>query len=103
MIYRVINSELDLRNAPGCKDLKRVTDATSGIPYYPESFFAVCIRGDLDVNETKVKNFIGDDIHPAQIIEDSGIVAGFIGPKDITKNAVVLFDSSFYLNFFIYF
>ena len=59
-----------------------------------DEYVVIFIRGDLDVNETKVKNFIGDDIHPAEITEESGIVAGFIGPKGITSNATVLFDSS---------
>ena len=59
-----------------------------------DEYVVIFIRGDLDVNETKVKNFIGDDIHPAEITEESGIVAGFIGPKGITTNATVLFDAS---------
>ena len=59
-----------------------------------DEYVIVFIRGDLDVNETKVKNFIGDDRHPAVITEESGIVAGFIGPKDITEGITVLYDSS---------
>ncbi len=59
-----------------------------------DSYIVVFIRGDLDVNETKLRNYIGEEIHPAFITEESGIVAGFIGPVDITKNATVVFDRS---------
>lgn len=59
-----------------------------------DEYVVVFIRGDLDVNETKVRNFVGEDIYPATITEESGIVAGFIGPKGIDDKATVLFDSS---------
>lgn len=59
-----------------------------------DEYVVVFIRGDLDVNETKVRNFVGEDIYPATITEDSGIVAGFIGPKGLDDKATVLFDSS---------
>lgn len=59
-----------------------------------DGYVVVFIRGDLDVNETKVRNFVGEDIYPATITEESGIVAGFIGPKGIDDKATVLFDSS---------
>lgn len=59
-----------------------------------DSYIVVFIRGDLDVNETKLRNYIGEEIHPAFITEESGIVAGFIGPVDITENATVVFDRS---------
>ncbi len=59
-----------------------------------DSYIVVFIRGDLDVNETKLRNFLGFDFHPAVITEECGIVAGFIGPVGITDNCTVLFDSS---------
>ncbi|MBE5934386.1 MAG: proline--tRNA ligase [Lachnospiraceae bacterium] len=74
-----------------------ITKACKAVVYQKnmtDEYVVVFIRGDLDVNETKVKNFIGDDIHAAEITEESGIVAGFIGPKDITDNVTVLYDSS---------
>ena len=49
---------------------------------------------DLEVNETKLRNFVGCEIHPADITEDSGIVKGFIGPVNFKGNARVLFDKS---------
>lgn len=59
-----------------------------------DSYIVVFIRGDLEVNETKLRNYIGEEIHPAVITEESGIVPGFIGPINLTKNATVVFDRS---------
>lgn len=59
-----------------------------------DSYVIVFIRGDLDVNETKLRNHLKCEIHPAVITEESGIVAGFIGPVGLTKNATVVFDAS---------
>ena len=59
-----------------------------------DAYVVVFIRGDLDVNETKLRNFLREEIHPGVVNEDCGIVAGFIGPKGITKNATVVFDRS---------
>ena len=59
-----------------------------------DSYIIVFIRGDLDVNETKLRNYLGFDIHPAVITEESGIVAGFIGPVGLTENARAVFDRS---------
>lgn len=52
------------------------------------------IRGDLEVNETKVKNFLRDEIHPAEITEEMGLHPGFIGPYNLKGNFTVLYDNS---------
>ncbi len=59
-----------------------------------DSYIVVFIRGDLDVNETKLRNYLGFDIHPAVITEESGLFAGYIGPVGITDNCRVLLDNS---------
>ena len=59
-----------------------------------DSYVVVFIRGDLDVNETKLRNYLKCEIHPAVITEESEIVAGFIGPVGLTKKATVVFDAS---------
>lgn len=59
-----------------------------------DSYVIIFIRGDLDVNETKVRNFLGFEIHPAVITEESGLHAGFIGPVGLPENVRVLYDSS---------
>ena len=45
-----------------------------------DKFVVLFIRGDLDVNETKVTNFLKSEIRPAEITEESGLHPGFIGP-----------------------
>lgn len=59
-----------------------------------DSYVIVFIRGDLDVNETKLRNYLKYEIHPGVITEDSGIVAGFIGPVGAPKNVKLVFDAS---------
>ena len=62
-----------------------------------DSYVLAFIRGDLDINETKLANFLKCDIHPAALEQDSGLHAGYTGPYDL-KNAegkiTVLFDAS---------
>ena len=45
-----------------------------------DSYVVLFLRGDLEVNEAKLTSFLGEDIHPAVITEESGLQAGFIGP-----------------------
>ena len=59
-----------------------------------DKYIIVFVRGDYEVNETKVRNFLGFEIHPAEIEEDSGLCAGFIGPKGLEGDLIVLYDKS---------
>lgn len=59
-----------------------------------DKYIVLFLRGDLEVNETKLTNYLGFDIHPAVITEDSGIKAGFIGPVGFNADAIVLYDKS---------
>ncbi len=60
-----------------------------------DSYVVLFIRGDLEVNETKLTNYLGGDVHPAVITEDCGLQAGYIGPVGLeNKNLTVLFDCS---------
>ena len=63
---------------------------------HDDSFVVIFIRGDLDINETKVTNYLGCDIHPAVITEECGLNAGYIGPVNLKINGefTVLYDSS---------
>lgn len=45
-----------------------------------DKYVVLFLRGDLEVNETKLTNFLGEEIHPAVITEECGLHAGFIGP-----------------------
>lgn len=59
-----------------------------------DSCIVIFLRGDLDVNETKVRNFLGFEIHPAVITEECGLHAGYIGPVGLPENCRVLYDNS---------
>lgn len=60
-----------------------------------DKYVVAFIRGDLEVNETKLRNYLGKNIHPAtEITEDSKITAGFIGPVGFEGKATVVFDRS---------
>ena len=93
LIYHVVNSELDLTNAPGCAKLKRVTENGGANPYYPDSFFAVCIRGDLDVNEAKLAALLkASEVElasDADVERITGAAVGFAGPVKLATIPVV--------------
>ena len=59
-----------------------------------DGFVVVFIRGDLDVNETKLRNYLCEEIHAGVITEESPLVAGFIGPVGISDKVTVVFDRS---------
>ncbi|MDE5932173.1 MAG: proline--tRNA ligase, partial [Lachnospiraceae bacterium] len=59
-----------------------------------DSYIVLFIRGDLEVNETKLTNYLGCDIHPAVITEECGLNAGYIGPVNLNGDFTVLFDRS---------
>ncbi|MGN0474474.1 MAG: proline--tRNA ligase, partial [Acutalibacteraceae bacterium] len=97
--------ELELVHTPDahtiedlCEFLKTTPEKTCKAVVYQrnkdDSYIVIFLRGDLDVNETKVTNYLGCEIHPAVITEESGIVAGFIGPKGLPENVTVLYDNS---------
>ena len=59
-----------------------------------DTYIVAFIRGDLDVNETKLVRAAGCEIHPAEVEDDSVLTAGFIGPVGINEKVTVLFDKS---------
>lgn len=59
-----------------------------------DKYIVLFLRGDLEVNETKLTNHLGFEIHPAVITEDCGLNAGFIGPVNLNGDFIVLFDHS---------
>lgn len=60
-----------------------------------DGYVIVFIRGDLEVNETKLRNYLCENIHPATEIDgDCGIVPGFIGPVGLSAKATVVYDRS---------
>lgn len=76
-------------------DAKKLAKAVVYQRNKDDSYIVIFVRGDLEVNETKLRNYLGEEVHPATVItEDSGIVAGFIGPVGLTENCTVVFDRS---------
>ena len=76
-------------------DAKKLCKAVVYQKNEDDSYIIVFIRGDLEVNETKLRNYLGYEIHPAAVItEESGIVAGFIGAIDLDKKIKTVWDKS---------
>jgi prolyl-tRNA synthetase len=94
LIYRAVNVELDLSAAPGCASLERRRPAPDAPLVYPEAFFAVAIRGDLDVNEAKLAAAI--KAGEVALAEDSdvrrltGAPVGFAGPLGLTGLPLII-------------
>ena len=81
-----------------CEFLKTPTEKSCKAVVYQrnqdDSYVVVFIRGDLDINETKLTNYLGCDIHPAVITPECGLNAGYIGPVGLPEGMTVLFDRS---------
>ncbi len=54
----------------------------------------VFIRGDLEVNEAKLKKVLGSEIFPYAEYEKSNLAFGFIGPYNLDCDATVIYDNS---------
>ena len=84
LIYRAVNVELNLSAAPGCG---RDTGTR------PEAFFAVAIRGDLDVNEAKLAALVkASEVSlaaEADIVRLTGAPVGFAGPVGLDTLPVI--------------
>ena len=81
-----------------CAFLKISPNRTCKAVVYQENltdkFVLVFIRGDLDVNETKLRNYLKCEIHPGVIDENSPLNAGFIGPIENKGKFTIVFDNS---------
>ena len=93
LIYRAENVELDLTGAPGASKLERKSPAPDAPKMYPEAFFAVLIRGDLDVNEVKlaaaVKASEASLATDDDVVRLTGAPVGFAGPVGLTGIPVI--------------
>lgn len=58
------------------------------------SYVLLFLRGDLEVNEAKLTNYLGCDVHPAVITGESSLHPGYIGPVGLPENITVLYDRS---------
>ncbi len=76
------------------KDMSELMKAVVYQSDNDDSYIIVFIRGDLEVNEVKVRNLLKTEVRPAQDLEESGICAGFIGAMGLPKHVKAVFDNS---------
>lgn len=85
LVYKVYNCAVDLSGTEFYKNAKTVTEG--GQTYIPETYFCVLIRGDLDVNETKLaaelKASGAELASDEDVLKYSGAPHGFVGPVGI--------------------
>jgi prolyl-tRNA synthetase len=93
LIYKAVNVELDLSGAPGCAALTKRKSAPEAPETYAEAFFAVTIRGDLDVNEAKLAAALkaGEAAlaSDADVVRLTGAPVGFAGPVGLLGLPVI--------------
>ena len=76
-------------------DAKKLCKAVVYQKNMTDEYVVIFVRGDLDINETKLTNYLGEAVHPAVITDDCGLFAGFIGPYNLDREKfTVLFDKS---------
>ena len=96
---------LTLTGTPGAHTIEEVCQllhlprekACKAVAYEKETdggLVLLFLRGDLEVNETKVTNFLGCGIRPASLTEESGLHPGFLGPCGLPDGLTLLFDRS---------
>lgn len=99
------SKELSLVSTPNIHTIEEVCEflgtdkkhSCKAVVYQKESdnrCVVLFLRGDLDVNETKLRNFLKDEIRPAEITEGCGLHAGYIGPYNLQGDFEVLYDRS---------
>ena len=97
--------EMEKVHTPNQKTIEEVTsflgkkaqDSCKAVLYQKnadDSLVIVFVRGDLEVNETKLRNHLKAEVHPAIVTQDMGVCAGFIGPMGLPENITVVFDES---------
>lgn len=59
-----------------------------------DSYVVIFIRGDIEVNETKLRNQLKAEVHPATELDGADLCAGSIGPVNLNSRATVLFDKT---------
>lgn len=81
-----------------CKFLNsKVEESCKAVMYQKnmtDEYVIVFLRGDYEVNETKLTNYLGEKVHPAVITQESGIVAGFCGPYNQKAKCQIIYDKS---------
>jgi prolyl-tRNA synthetase len=93
LIYKALNVEMDLSGAPGGEKLEKRKPGIDAPEVYPEAFFAVAIRGDLDVNEVKLASTLKASeavlASDADVARFTGAPVGFAGPVGLSAIPVI--------------
>ncbi len=98
-------AELQKVHTPGCKTIEdvckflksRVEESCKAVIYQvnaTDEYIVVFLRGDYEVNETKLTNYLHEAVHPGEVTQDSGLVAGFCGPYDQKAKCRIIYDKS---------
>lgn len=97
-------SQIEKKATPDCKTINDVCSylklpieqSCKAVIYQKNdnTYVVVFIRGDLEINETKLRNFLGSEIQAAIITPESGLHAGYTGPYKLTAKAQIFFDRS---------
>lgn len=96
-------AKLECVETPDCKTiddvcafLKSDVEASCKAVVYQknsdDTFVVAFVRGDYEVNETKLRNLAGQKLHPAEITEEAPLVAGYIGPYGISDQVEYYLD-----------
>ena len=98
-------SALEYIATPGCKTIEEVCDyfkvdvsaACKAVVYQKNSddtYVVAFVRGDYSVNETKLRNLVGEELHAAEITADAPLVSGYIGQYGLSKEVAYYCDLS---------
>lgn len=98
-------SEIEEVYTPDMKDIESIakkfdTDASNTIKATvfatdnSDKPLVVFIRGDLEVNEAKLKRVVGSNVYPYTDYEHTDLTFGFIGPYNLQADCDVLYDES---------
>jgi len=96
--------ELQKVHTPDCKTIEEVCSylklpidtSCKAIVYQKKSnneYVVLFIRGDLEASETKIRNFLKEEIYPAVITNECGLTAGYIGPYNLSGHTILLDES----------
>ena len=99
------SEKLECIETPNCKTIEEVCNflnadvkaSCKAVVYQKnkdDSYVVAFVRGDYEVNETKLRNLVGEEIHPAEITADAPLVAGYIGPYEISDKVEYYLDLS---------
>lgn len=96
-------ASLECVETPNCKTIddvcnflqKDVSASCKAVVYQKNSddtYIVAFVRGDYEVNETKLRKLVGEDIHSAEITSDSPLIAGYIGPFELSEKVDYYLD-----------